>query len=251
MTTGISLHAYDKDFKKEYILLASDSQRSTQLNNMILAKSYDAKKILYNEKSNFFISHSGRQLTNSMNNSINTIINYDQLIYESNLSKGMIFDILDKFEEPFYSNHYHFAINEKGKLSLNARAIPENFCNPKIIEKNIFCSWIGTGGEFIQEFILDEVLKSKKNENGFLEIPLKHSLDFFYSSLCNASKKDQYTGGNMQIGVLEKNNSSLIYDFAPLEIKEDFYTIENRNLESLRKENINLSKSLDKILLGI
>jgi hypothetical protein len=259
MTTIIGIHAYDPNHEKNYILIAADSQRSSidKEGKLEGTPSYDAKKILYNKKDNFILANCGTYL-NPKISSFNkkTEKAFNKLLKEENSPE----EIKKHLEEigKQYKNNYVVGSNFNENLMLKSYSYKSiKLLGKEILRyleesKKLNYSVGGSGLNYAFEIIEQELKDKIKSINGLDRIILssEEAIQILLESMINASKKDEFTGGHMDIASITQNRWIRYVDFASLKKPKEFSKIK-KIAENKLKKNTNLSgQKLDEIILG-
>lgn len=257
MTTILGIRGYDPIIKKEYVLLASDTMWSVKSNKEFGFDSkkfgFDSKKIFYNQYKNLLIGHAGTEFFGNRNSFKEKRLNaISDCLKKPHLKESEVQKTLKKINA---DNSFIFGLAAANKISLNSaqdhyfKIKGKKLFRYRFKESNIlYYSMIGSGNLYAFEKIKDFLESSKKRKNDMI-VPLKDTLINFYKGLIEATKKDGFTGGEMDVGVLTKAGVFLKRNFANLNQEEDFYEIKERNIKEIKEEIKTSKKSLDKILL--
>lgn len=250
MTTIIGINAYDQGNKREYSLFASDSKMSAKNKEGEVIKSvHNARKINYNPRSKFIFANSGLPLDPDIRKySSKERYFYEKLLNQRDLSEGEISHILKNLGEKVKKENSFLLARDTGD------EITMDFFGGNSEKKGLYSAMIGSGNLYASSVIKDKLGLAISNSKGKRNLPLKEALKLCYEGLMESSKEDIFTGGHMDIGILSKNNLFLLPRVASLNKKEDFYGVEQKNIERINKykpEFLEGRSSLDEILLGV
>jgi len=218
MTTNIGVKAFDPNYKENYVLLVADSQ-GTWKDEGLERSAYNQKKIYLNKGKNFMFASAGT--TNNFIFEYKSILKSKEVINSEKLIKT--FSNINK--QNFNDNTYICAQNQNGIVSFFT--LFEN----RLVEAEYLCN--GSGKKFIQKS-MDEILEFSRwmNRERIIVCPLKEVISFCFNVLQKASKKDKYTGGHMDIGIMTSKASIICYNFESLRDKET-KELKRKNIESL------------------
>lgn len=247
MTSETGIKGYDPMEKQEYVLVATDSQRTMEDDQgKILRKGYDMKKLILPQTKNQIIAYAGLNLHQAG-------VDYPEEI-KRNLSrlhnsKNLSSENLEKiFEEINFQlkkvkgeNTYILGIEEKGKINLKAY-------DKNGLSKNLLFTSAGEGQKFLDDFIGNRLKKTKMDEKGVI-MPLSEAMILSMQGLNYAAKNDEYTGGNFNFGILTKDKRCTFTNFAKIDKSIGYRGVEDLYYKS-EKEKIKLIKEINNEFRG-
>jgi hypothetical protein len=116
---------------------------------------------------------------------------------------------------------------------------------------NLNYAFIGSGGIIAYNNMQDILNTTTTNKTHGYEMIVSNMLFYLTNAIKKSSKKDLYTNGFVNIGILTNPGYVGINHFLNLNSKDDFYIAREKAVKKLRKETGTTKKSLDKILLKL
>jgi hypothetical protein len=254
MSSVIAAIAWDPIEKQPYGLMGSDSQVSIEgEDGEHIRNEYDARKISISKDKSRLIGHAGIYLNSKKEhysekiktqlNMLNGLINPTKKDLER-IAKKINESLLKEYE---YSTNLLFMDYSNGNI--NFHEYLEKF------RPNIVTRAIGSGEEYMIERFPELISKYVKNKT--IICPMKELVQIFIRTL-NYAKKDEYTGGNMSLGIKTPAHTLLETNFTELDENANEKNAKDMYLESTQKLVANLSKkypslkekSLENLIFG-
>lgn len=231
MTTIIGIKGYDSNRKKDYVLLASDSQGIfLDEKSNIIGCDYNTTKIICNFQKRFILANAGYAIYppiyNPNENSFKEIINLAQ----NNKTKEELISSLKEIQKQYGENVYVGGSNFGGKVSIwnFEKRTSNNFSDYAEDCFGVTCE--GSGSSYAS----GKIGKSRKWDFK-TTIPLDEAIFLCLDGLKEATKKDKFTGGHMDLAVITNTNSCSYSNFAELNKNEQFSKLIKKSEEELKK----------------
>lgn len=231
MTTIIGIKGHDPKRKKDYVLLASDSQGSSvNTKGDLIGCNYNTTKIICNFKKKYILANAGKAIYppvyNPTENTFKEIINLAQ----NNKTKEELISSLKEIQKQYEENVYLGGSNFGGKVSIwnFKKRTSTNF--PDYSEDNFGVAFDGSG----RSYASSEIGKSREWDFK-TTIPLDEAIFLCLNGLKKSAKNDEFTGGHMNLAVITNTNSYSYSNFAELNKNEKFSKLIKKSEEKLRK----------------